>query len=113
MEDVFVKPKIVCKGGSNNEDEEDDKEVTIFVLQDESFTLMEPLIEMLQNDPRIEYTGYKMKHCLDTEVTVKIRCKSKYKGQEKESFEEALQNLLIELENVENLIANITTETEK
>jgi DNA-directed RNA polymerase subunit L len=101
MEDVFVKSKIEIKRT------DDTTGVTSIILQDESFTLMEPLITILQNHPQLDFAGYKLKHCLDKEVIIKLKCKSKYKGQEIMVFKEALQTLLSEAGTIENFIDGI------
>jgi DNA-directed RNA polymerase subunit L len=101
MEDVFVKPKIEVKHSNSTTG------VTSIVLQDESFTLMEPLITILQNHDKIAFAGYKLKHCLDREVVVKLKCKKNYSGEEKDVFREGLETLLCELGTVENFIDEI------
>jgi DNA-directed RNA polymerase subunit L len=75
-----------------------------FIIQDEGFTLMEPLIEILQNDKRLKFAGYKQTHCLVNEVIIRLKCKEESVASERECFFEALQELLRKLDNLEQSI---------
>ena len=96
MESVFEKPKIVFHP-------KNEKGIVKVVIQDESYTLMEPLITILQADHRLMFAGYKTKHCLGNEMIVKLKSRS---DSEKEIFKDALQTLLTQLECIPDIACN-------
>ena len=96
MNDVFVKPKINIVAQPNNG-------MTVITIQDETFTLMEPLLEILQADPRLKYAGYKNTHCLINEIILKLKSVEDSQVTPKDCLEEALKKLLQKLTDIENL----------
>ena len=96
-ENAFKKEKIEI---STNKD----TGMTEILIQDESFTLMEPLVlNILQNDERLCFAGYKPTHCLNNEVLLRLKCVEGSGDDPKDCFKDALQSLLKELNSVEEL----------
>lgn len=99
MDNVFAKPKLSVQRN-------DDTGMTQIVIQDESYTIMEPLLEILQKDQRLAFAGYKIKHCLENEIIVRLKCNPEATAagiSEKDCFQEALRSLLTQLCAVEDL----------
>lgn len=92
---AFKKPKIDAK-------ENPTTGMTEFLIQDETFTLMQPLVmSYLQKDNRIMFAGYRPTHCLDTEIMLSIRCVDDCLESAEDCLRDALQNMLKDLETVE------------
>lgn len=90
-----------------------------FLIQDESYTLMEPLIDILQADQRLLFAGYKLTHVSSREVNLKLKCnkesnesnESNVSNESNESEEvclkEALNVLLRRLNSLDELIPDL------
>jgi len=92
MENVFAKPKVNILPAN-------DKGMVKIVIQDETYTIMEPLLDILQHDQRLLFAGYKNKHCLDNEMTFELKCV--LGNSERQCFQEALGTLLTRLTDIE------------
>jgi DNA-directed RNA polymerase subunit L len=65
---------------------------------------MEPLLDILQKDQRLSFAGYKIKHVLENEIIVRLKCKPEVVGvSEKDCFQDALRSLLNQLCRLEDL----------
>jgi DNA-directed RNA polymerase subunit L len=95
MDNVFAKPKI--KFGEPNENG-----IVEVQIQDEWYTIMEPLKEILQSDQRLIFAGYKIQHCLENEIVLRLKCKPGAGFSEKVCFQDALTTFLSQLSKVED-----------
>jgi len=98
MDGIFAKSKV-------NVGDPNENGVVQITIQDESYTVMEPVNAILQCDPRLSFAGYKIKHCLENEIIVRLKCKPEFTGAERACFQDALTTFLSQLTAVEDLCA--------
>ena len=68
-------------------------QVSTVEIQDETFTLLEPLIQCLQQDRRLAFVGYKNPHCLRSQTFIKMKPVSiKEEGHHLNAYEVKDQN---------------------
>lgn len=86
-----------------------DTGMTEILIQDESFTLMQPLVmENLQSDPRILFAGYRTTHPLNNEILLKLKCVEGCPDAPEDCLRDSLQKLLKDLNHTENLCSSVS-----